>query len=185
MLAFGVSLDDFALAVALSLLIPSPTRKKRVMNASKMALAFSVSTILLLLLGWFVGLAIFDLVVSFSSWVVLLVFCGVGCWIVMEAFKNESRKWVGENVSAFWVLLTMGTLGSFDEAAIAIGYPFLDIPIMWILVAVVLANTALIYLAMFLSNWKENLDKKVPQILSGIMLVALGIVTFLELAFGI
>jgi len=152
-------------------------------NAGKMALAFSISTALLPLLGWLVGLAIFEWVASFGAWVVLVVFCGVGAWIIKEAFEDESPKWIKKNISSFWVLLAVGIVGSIDEGAIGIGYPFLEIPILWIIVAVILTNTVLIFLAVFISNWRKNLNKKIPSILSGIILIVLGILSFLELFF--
>ena len=146
-----------------------------------MTLAFSISTALLPLLGWLVGLAIVERVASFSAWVVLIIFCGVGVWIIKEAFEDESPKWMKKNISSFWVLLTIGVLGSFDEGAVGIGYPFLKIPILWIIVSVILTNTILIYFAMLISNRKKNLNKKIPSILSGIILIVLGIMNFLEL----
>lgn len=177
-------MDDFALAFALSLLIPVETLGRRVIDASKMALAFSVSTALLPLLGWLVGLAIYEWVASFSAWVVLFVFCGVGVWIIREAFEDEPPRWIEKNVSSFWVLLVMGTLGSIDEGAVGVGYPFLQTPIQWIIVAIIITNTVLIYLAMFISNWKKNLNERIVQILSGIILIALGTMNFLKLFLG-
>jgi len=82
LLSLGLSLDDFGLAFALSLLMSSGTFKKLMVNAGKMAVAFSISTALLPLLGWFVGLAIYGWLASFSAWVVLIVFAGVGIWII-------------------------------------------------------------------------------------------------------
>lgn len=185
LLSLGVSLDDFALAFALSLLIPTETFGKRVIDASKMALAFSISTALLPLMGWLVGLAIYEWVASFSAWVVLFVFCGVGAWMIREAFEDEPPRWIERNVSSFWVLLAMGTLGSFDEGAVGLGYPFLQTPIQWIIVAIIITNTVLIYLAMFISDWKKNLNKRFPQLLSGIILIILGTMNFLKLFLGI
>lgn len=182
-LSLGLSLDDFALAFTLSLLTPAETFKKQVINASKMALAFSISTTLLPLLGWLVGLAIYEKVASFSTWIVLIVFCSVGAWIIKEAFEDESPKWVQKNISSFWVLLTMGTLGSIDEGAIGISYAFLEIPISLIIVSVIIANTALIYLAVFLSSLGKRINKKILSILSGLILIALGIMNFLESIF--
>lgn len=184
LLSLGLSLDDFGLAFALSLLMPSETFKKRMVHAGKMAVAFSISTALLPLLGWLVGLAIYEWIVSFSAWVVLIIFCGVGVWIIKEAFEDERSKSM-ENVSSFWLLLATGVLGSLDEGVVGVGYPFLKIPILWIIVAVILTNTLLIYFAILVGNWIKNLNKKLPSILSGIILIVLGILKFVELIFDI
>lgn len=184
LLSLGLSMDDFGLAFALNLLMPSETFKKRMVYAGKMAVAFSTSTALLPLLGWLVGLAIYGWVASLSAWVVLIVFCGVGAWIIKEAFEDDQSKSV-KNASSFWLLLATGVLGSLDEGAVGVGYPFLEIPVLWIIVAVILTNTILINFAMLAGSWIKNLNKKIPSILSGIILIALGILNFLELTFEI
>jgi putative Mn2+ efflux pump MntP len=184
LLSLGLSLDDFSLAFALSLLMPSGTLKRLIVNAGKIAVAFSISTALLPLLGWLIGLAMYRLIVSFSAWVVLAVFTVIGVWIVREALENEQPEWIIKRVSSFWELSAIGILSSIDEGAIGISYPFLGIPIIWIIIAVILANTILILFASFLSSWIKTLSRRIPSILSGTILITLGILKFLELAFG-
>jgi putative Mn2+ efflux pump MntP len=184
LLSLGLSLDDFSLAFALSLLMPSGTLKRLIVNAGKIAVAFSISTALLPLLGWLIGLAMYRLIVSFSAWVVLAVFTVIGVWIVREALEDEQPEWIIKRVSSFWELSAIGILSSIDEGAIGISYPFLGIPIIWIIIAVILANTILILFASFLSSWIKTLSRRIPSILSGTILITLGILKFLELAFG-
>jgi len=76
----------------------------------------------------------------------------------------------GEGFVFFWALSAMGVLGSIDEGVVGVSYPFLEVPVLWIIVAVILANTVLISFATLLSNWIKNLSRKSPSILSGIIL---------------
>jgi len=181
LLSFGLSFDDFSLAFALSLPISHKTFKVRTIYAGEMAVAFSASTVLLPLLGWLVGLAIYRHLVSFGAWVVLIVFCGVGVWVIKEAFEEEEK--LGNDFLTFWMILFIGTLGSLDEAVVVIGYPFLKIPILWIIIAVLLVNTVLIFLAVILSGFAKKLNRKFTSVLSGIILIVLGISKFLEMNF--
>lgn len=181
LLSFGLSFDDFSLAFALSLPISHKTFKVRTIYAGEMAVAFSASTVLLPLLGWLVGLAIYRHLVSFGAWVVLIVFCGVGVWVIKEAFEEEEK--LGNDFLTFWMILLIGTLGSLDEAVVGIGYPFLKIPILWIIIAVLLVNTVLIFLAVILSGFAKKLNRKFTSVLSGIILIVLGISKFLEMNF--
>lgn len=181
LLSFGLSFDDFSLAFALSLPISHKTFKVRTIYAGEMAVAFSASTVLLPLLGWLVGLAIYRHLVSFGAWVVLIVFCGVGVWVIKEAFEEEEK--LGNDFLTFWMILLIGTLGSLDEAVVGIGYPFLKIPILWIIIAVLLVNTVLIFLAVILSGFAKKLNRKFTSVLSGILLIVLGISKFLEMNF--
>ena len=79
----------------------------------------------------------------------------------------------------------MGCLSSIDEGAVGISFPFLEIPIIWIIAAIIIANTILILIAALLSSWIKNLSKRIPSILSGIILITLGVLKFLELAFEV
>lgn len=185
LLSLGLSLDDFGLAFSLSLLMLSATFKRQVFNAVKMSFAFSISTALLPLIGWLVGLAIYEYVAFFSAWIVLIVFCTVGLWIIRETFEDEEHKWSEESIPSFWTLLAMGTLGSLDEGTVGLVYPFLEIPIIWIIICVIFVNSALVYLAMLLSRLIRNFSTMLSSILSGIILILLGILKFLEMIFGI
>jgi len=184
LLSLGLSLDDFSLALALSLLMPVGTFRRLMVNAGKMAAAFSMSTALLPLLGWLIGLAMYGLIASFSAWIVLAVFTAIGARIVREALEDEQPKWIMERIPCFWALLAMGIFGSIDEGAIGISYPFLGIPILWIIIAVILTNTILIPFAVLLSSRIKALSRRIPPILSGTVLITLGISKFLELTFG-
>jgi putative Mn2+ efflux pump MntP len=97
----------------------------------------------------------------FSAWVVLIVFAGAGIWIIKEAFEDEQPKWIMEKVSSFWALSAMGVLGSIDEGDVGVSYPFSEIPILWMIVAVILVNTVLILFAALLSNYIKNLSRKI------------------------
>ncbi len=183
LLALGLSLDDFGLAFVLSLLFTAENLKRRLIYAGKMAVAFSTSTAILPLLGWLLGLAIYDWVARFSAWIVLIVFCGVGGKIIKEAFEDEKFRSMKNN-SSFLILLTTGILGSLDEGAIGISFPFLEISIFWIIFAVILTNIVLIYLAILAGGWIRDLNREIPPILSGMILIILGVLKFFELSSG-
>jgi putative Mn2+ efflux pump MntP len=184
LLALGLSLDDFALAFAICLILPSPTTNmSRFKHTTKMALAFAVSTALLPLLGWVIGIAIFDWVSLFSAWVILVVFCGVGAWIIREAFEEDKDKWKEKDITSVWVLVTLGVLGSLDEGAVGIGYPFLDVPIVVIITWVIIVNTILVFVAALVTMWTSRLNQEIPSVLSGTILICLGITNWIEIFF--
>jgi len=53
-----------------------------------MAAAFSISTALLPLLGWLIGLAIYGLIASFNAWIVLAVLTAIGARIIREGARG-------------------------------------------------------------------------------------------------
>lgn len=67
---------------------------------------------------------------------------------------------------------------SLEEGAIGIGYPFLRVPITWIIIAVILTNTISIYIVVFSSGYMRHLNEKYPRILSGIIFISLGKLIF-------
>lgn len=186
LLALGLSLDDFTLAFAICLILPAPTRKNscyRLKEASKMAGAFTMATALLCILGWVIGLAIYTWMFQLRSWVILFVFCGVGLWIIMETLTEEKERGMGKKITSFWILFMLGVLGSLDEGAVGISYAFLDVPFWMIIVWVIGVNTLLVFVAASLTFWISTLNQKVPSMLSGLILIYLGIANWIEIFF--
>jgi putative Mn2+ efflux pump MntP len=175
LLAIGMSFDDFALALGISLAAPASKQRNRVLFAIKMALAFSISTVALPLLGWLLGLAVYGWLVSFSAWVILAVFSGVGIWVIKEAFEDEEQAVQGKNLGSFWVLLLLGTLGSFDEGATGLSYAFLNIPVIAIIAAVAIFNTIFVFMAAFVSAHVPASYQKFSRIIAGVILIGLGL----------
>jgi putative Mn2+ efflux pump MntP len=175
LLSLGLSLDDFALAFALCLVWSQSSTQSRWVYASKMAVAFSISTTLLPLLGWLIGVSIFDWIDSYGAWVVCIIFCGVGGWIIKEGLENEPLRVDQNKIMTFGGLVVMGVLSSIDEGVIGIGFPFLDISIFWLIFSVVIVNTIIVFLAMMLSSWRLSVNTKIPPLLSGFILIILGL----------
>ena len=179
LLSLGLSIDDFGVAFSLSLLMPAKNLKQFIANTGKMAVAFSISTALFPTLGWLIGLAIYKWLASFGPWIVLIVFTTVGIWIIKEALEEEQPNY--EKISSFWAITAMGSLGSIDEGAVGISFPFLGIPISWIILAIIIANTVLVFTASTMSIWIKKMSQRAPSILSGIILITLGVLKFLDL----
>lgn len=186
LIALGLSLDDFALAIALGLAYTPPTKKERTMYAVKMAFAFSISTALLPLIGWAIGLLIYEYVLTFSGWILLLVFCGVGIWVIKESFEEEheqeeSNKLKMKNLSSLWVLTLLGTLSSIDEGTVGIGFAFLEISIPTLILLVILFNTIIVFVAIAICNKVAKKQRKYPPIIAGLILIIIGIKNWIEI----
>ncbi|WP_288007783.1 manganese efflux pump, partial [Thermofilum sp.] len=82
-------------------------------------------------------------------------------------------------------ITAIGSLGSIDEGAVGISFPFLGIPIPWIILAIITANTVLVFTASTLSNRVKKMSQRTPSILSGIILISLGVLKFLNLTLGL
>jgi putative Mn2+ efflux pump MntP len=183
LLSLGLSVDDFGVAFSLSLLMPAKNFKQFIANTGKMAVAFSISTALFPTLGWLIGLAIYKWLASLGPWIVLIVFTTVGIWIIKEALEEEQPNY--EKISSFWAITAMGSLGSIDEGAVGISFPFLGIPVLWIILAIIIANTVLVFTASTLSIWIKKMSQRTSSILSGIILITLGVLKFLDLTLGL
>ena len=174
LLSIGLSLDDFALAFAISLLWPKSSIRTRLIYASRMALAFSISTSLLPLLGWLIGKSVFDWIESYGTWVVLIVFCGVGGWVIKEGLEDEPLEAERHKSTTFWGLMVMGVLSSIDEGIVGFGFHFIDVPLCWIIISILIVNTIIVFLAVVLSIWGIRINQQIAPLLSGVILILLG-----------
>jgi putative Mn2+ efflux pump MntP len=181
LLSFGLSLDDFALAFALCLLFQNKNKSEQWNYAGKMAVAFSISTILLPLLGWLIGSMIFSFVEHLASWIVLLIFSGVGIWIIKEATENDENKIDLNKASSFIGLVIIGIASSLDEGATGLAFPFLSIPIFFIIIAVIIVNTIVVFTASFVVQTKKQWNQKYAVIISGLLLIILGVLKWIQI----
>ena len=190
--SLGLSLDDFALAFALCLLLQDKSKNEQMKYATKMAVAFSVSTVLLPLITWLFSLLLLSKIEQFGNWIILIVFCSVGSWIIKEAFEvqseeekenQEKKQTLGTKTSSFLGLILIGIASSVDEGATGFAFPFLDLPIVLILIAVIIGNSIVVFMASFVVQYKKQWNQKNTVIISGLLLIFLGVFKWLQFTF--
>jgi putative Mn2+ efflux pump MntP len=181
LLILGLSLDDFAIALAVGLLYSTKSLKNKAIFAFRVAIAFTIPTVFFPFLGWMLGLVLSPLISSLSAWIIFIIFVVIGIWIILDAFEEkEAQKLTSKNLGSFWVLLVLGALTSIDEGAIGITFPFLDIPITIIFITLVIVNILLGVFGVLIGLDSKKIQQKPAEVLAGVLLVCVGLKMLIE-----
>ncbi len=91
LLVLGLSLDDFTIAVAVGLTqYGNPSLNKKGF-AFRVAIAFTIPTVIFPLIGWLIGVLLSCWLEVASAWIILGVFVGLGAWVIKEACEGPVR----------------------------------------------------------------------------------------------
>ncbi|UYP48538.1 manganese efflux pump MntP [Candidatus Lokiarchaeum ossiferum] len=175
-LVLGLSIDDFTLAFAIAIMQTEESRVKKLLFSLRIAGAFTISTIIISLLGWFVGIILTDLLLKIGSWLVLIAFVFVGIWIIREAIEGENEQKLKEkNIFSFWILILIGILGSIDEGVIGITYSQLDFSIAMFFILLATINFFFAIIGVYVGGIKSKMNLFWVKVMTGLFFILIGI----------
>lgn len=175
-LILGLSLDDFVLALAIGIIQTENSITNKSIFALRIAGAFTISTVLISLIGWQVGAFFTDFLTKIGAWIMLIVFGFAGIWIIKEARDGENdQKYREKNLFSFWSLILIGTLASIDEGVIGITYALLDFSIPLLLLLLAIINFLFGFLGVYLARSKSKLNTFWIKIMAGLIFILIGI----------
>ena len=169
LLAVGVSMDSFAVAMSRSTII----RPFRVNVALKFAVFFGGFQTLMLVLGWLSGYTIKNYVSAYGQWIAcgLLVFIGIK--MIYEAFYRKPEGKIGSlNYS---VLLMLAFATSIDAFFVGISFTFLKIPILEPALIVSCVTFIMVFCGAIIGYRLGHFFGNEAEILGGLILIGLGI----------
>lgn len=122
-LALGLSLDAFAVAIASGIILKKPAWPQ----VFKIAAAFGFFQFLMPLLGWLAGLTLKAFITSIDHWIAFILLSGIGGKMIADSLHPcEHRK---INPLEWKTLLALAVATSVDALAAGIGFAFLSIHI--------------------------------------------------------
>lgn len=177
LLAFGLSMDAFAVSVTNGMCYRIPPAK----NALASGLAFGLAQGLMPLIGYYAGHSLSDLIESVDHWIALLLLGFIGGKMIVEAVKS-ARNPQGCPVKAFsYKTLAMQAIAtSIDALAVGVGLGVMQVNL-WLAVSTIAAVTFFCSFGGVLIGKKfGQMLKEKAEILGGAILVLIGIRIFWE-----
>lgn len=170
-LAFGMSMDAFAAAIGKGASLHRPPFKE----ALRTGLIFGVIEAITPLIGWGIGLAASQFIMSWDHWVAFTLLFILGARMIIEGFRKES----GEPEAApsrhgFWLLVTTAIATSLDAMAVGVGLAFLQVNIIVTALAIGAATTVMATTGMLLGRLLGAKIGKWAEIFGGVVLIAIG-----------
>ena len=177
-LAFGMSMDAFAAAIGKGASLHRPPLKE----ALRTGLIFGVIEAITPVIGWGIGLAASQFIMSWDHWVAFTLLLILGIRMIAEAFRKDKLE---EDTQAprrhgFWVLVTAAVATSLDAMAVGVGLAFLQVNILVMALTIGAATTIMATSGMLLGRFLGAAMGKWAEILGVVVLIGIGTSILIE-----
>ncbi|MBU9809382.1 manganese efflux pump MntP [Rahnella sp. C60] len=171
-LAFGMSMDAFAAAIGKGASLHRPPLKE----ALRTGLIFGVIEAITPVIGWGIGLAASQFIMSWDHWVAFTLLLILGIRMIVEAFRKDKavEDTLAPRRHGFWLLVTTAVATSLDAMAVGVGLAFLQVNILVMALTIGAATTIMATSGMLLGRFLGAAMGKWAEILGGVVLIGIG-----------
>lgn len=170
-LAFGMSMDAFAAAIGKGAALHRPPLKE----ALRTGLIFGVIEAITPVIGWGIGLAASQFIMSWDHWVAFTLLLILGIRMIVQAFKKDTAEETeAPRRHGFWLLVTTAVATSLDAMAVGVGLAFLQVNILVMALTIGAATTIMATSGMLLGRFLGAAIGKWAEILGGVVLIGIG-----------
>ena len=174
LIAIGVSMDAFAVAVCKGI----ESKQKTVKTAVLCGAWFGFFQFLMPVIGFFVGALFASLIESFDHWLAFALLVIIGTNMLKEAFSKEEE--VLSNEMSFKKMFILAIATSIDALAVGITFALLKVNV-WICAGIIGCCTFLFsFIGAFIGKRFGEKFKNKAEVAGGIILILLGIKILIE-----
>lgn len=173
-LAVGLSMDAFAVAICKGLAMKKITLK----NAVIVGAWFGGFQALMPLIGWLLGIRFKGYITAVDHWIAFVLLLIIGANMVKESFdKNEE----GANASlGFKIMFMLAVATSIDALAVGVTFAFLDVNIWWAVSFIGCTTFVLSAAGVKVGSVFGVKYKSRAELAGGIILILMGVKILLE-----
>jgi putative Mn2+ efflux pump MntP len=175
LLAVGLSMDTFAVAVCFGLTMKDVTLKKSL----TVGLYFGIFQAVMPLLGYLAANSFTGYIIAYSHWIVFVLLCFIGGKMIAGGFKKEGCS--GDEVSlkpAFMLPFAFAT--SVDALAVGVSFAFLRVNVIPAVVFIGIITFALSIAGLKIGNLFGLTFKSKAEFTGGVILILVGVKILLE-----
>ena len=173
-LAVGLSMDAFAVAVCKGLAMPKCTFKK----AAIVGLWFGGFQALMPAIGYVLGAQFQETIASIDHWIAFILLGFIGGKMILEAVKEwneEDIVEVKDQPLDHRNMFVLAVATSIDALAVGITFAFLDTPILEAITIIGITTMIISIVGVVIGNYFGGKYKHKAELVGGILLVLLGV----------
>jgi len=180
LVSISLNFDDLVLCILSGLIL----QHFRIKRSLLIALAFAFPQTLFFFLGWLGGIGLKELISAFAPWVALIILTIVGGRMIYEGIKENQEEEEKEKSKIdplnVGVMILLGFATSFDALAVGVSFGLLNDDILWFIIILFLITFAISLLGVGIGIKFPKAPLNRVAILGGIILIAIGIIIFVE-----
>lgn len=175
LLAIGLAMDAFAVAVCKGLSVEKATLKSMAVTGAW----FGGFQAMMPALGYLLGTGFQDYIESVDHWIAFGLLALIGLSMIKEAFQKDDAK---ENNASFAprIMAVLALATSIDALAVGITFAFLRVDIVMAVIVIGIVTFVISGLGVKLGNLFGAKYKKGASIAGGVILILLGTKILLE-----
>lgn len=174
-IAIGLSMDAFAVAVCKGIKM----RPFNVKRAVIIALAFGLAQAVMPCIGWFLGKQFESYIIAVDHWIAFGLLAFIGGKMAIESFKKEDDD-CGCDKFDIGELLLMAVATSIDALAVGITFAFLQVSLGLAVGIIGVTTLILCFFGAFIGCKFGSALKSKAELAGGIILVLMGLKILLE-----
>ncbi|HOQ09568.1 MAG TPA: manganese efflux pump MntP family protein [Syntrophomonadaceae bacterium] len=180
LIAVGLSMDAFAVAVCTGLSMQQRSLKKSMI----VGLYFGSFQAVMPLIGYFLGSQFADKIVELDHWVAFILLAFIGARMIKESFEKDNIDCIDcieEEVSLdFKTMFPLAVATSIDALAVGISFAFLSVRILPAVTFIGVTTFLLSMLGVRIGNVFGARFEKKAELLGGVILILIGLKILLE-----
>ncbi|MDD5766583.1 MAG: manganese efflux pump MntP family protein [Candidatus Marinimicrobia bacterium] len=175
LLAIGLSMDAFAVAISCGLTLKPPKMR----NALRLSGSFGAFQALMPVIGWALGQTLAKYIQNVDHWIafVLLVFIG-GKMIYESLDKDSCENHIDPSNNK--VLLTLSIATSIDALAVGVTFAFLQFNIIFPVLYIGITTFCITLLGVYIGKKIGGMLGKKVEIFGGLVLIGIGAKILIE-----
>lgn len=175
LIAFGLAMDAFAVAVASGVII----KRQRLRRAVVFGVMFGGFQMLMPVAGYGAGCAFRAYIAAFDHWIAFGLLSAVGLKMIYEALRMEEMERTEPAMTGL-VLLGLSIATSIDALAVGISFAVLHIALLFPVVIIGAVTFCMSFSGFLFGNKFGSLLEKKAEIAGGLVLVGMGIKILIE-----
>ena len=174
LVACSLAMDSFSVAITHGL----SNEQADITTALKVGGFFGFFQAIMPVFGWFAGVNIIEFIAEFDHWVAFGLLCVIGCRMIYESLRTESRKLITS--LSFGALLMLSVATSIDALAVGLSWSFLQIPILIPVLMTGGITFSLSFVGVYIGKKFGQYIHNKMEAMGGLLLLAIGVKILLE-----
>jgi len=180
LIAVGLSMDAFAVAICAGLSMKMATMKKSLI----VGLYFGLFQATMPIAGYFLAIQFSDKIMAFDHWIAFVLLAIIGGKMILESLKKEPNTDDSNNAKEISLrsssMLPLAVATSIDAMAVGISFAFLDVEIWSSASYIGITTLILSMIGVKIGNLFGLRLKSKSELAGGVILVLIGLKILLE-----
>jgi len=177
-IAVGLSMDAFAVAVAIGAALKTPGIKDALITG----LFFGFFQFIMPVIGWTCGSYLSGILAAFDHWAAFLMLAFVGIKMLKESFETENKPVT--HPKNFKIMLMLSIATSIDALAVGLSFSFLHTAILAPALLIGAVTFAFSAAGTYAGACCGKLGRNKAEFAGGVILIAIGVKILLEHIFA-